>query len=213
MQVQESSAEDVSRLVFASPRLDAIAAAFAETEKDGRLKDADVVVRQMVRQPIGRNEELRTRESHDQLQPVQTCLEIVPSPSSIRATLRACNLLLLEQEGPSHPKRSFIQRFALASGQLQARQWSRDQASKVRQQETADVIARAIIAESGGEQGPQIDGGYRLYLGGTSVCCRVLSKFTTTRAPRPARASVVGEQARTGGAKLLSSRSSGRTEG
>ena len=61
---------DVSRLVLRPSRLDLKAAAVAGTQEDGRLEDADVVVRQMLRQPIGRNEELRVRECHDLLQPI-----------------------------------------------------------------------------------------------------------------------------------------------
>ena len=54
----------------ASSRVDLKAAAVAATQEDGRLEDADVAVRQMLRQPIGRNEELRVRECHDLLQPI-----------------------------------------------------------------------------------------------------------------------------------------------
>ena len=84
LQVEESRAGHVSRLVLRPARLDA-EAAVAATQEDRRLEDADVVVRQVFGQPVGRNEELGVRECHDQLQCVWACIEVACSRPSIRA--------------------------------------------------------------------------------------------------------------------------------
>lgn len=61
---------------MAHRQLITIAAAIAGTEEDCLFEDADVVVLQVVRQPAGRNEEMRMRKGLDQLQQVWACLEV-----------------------------------------------------------------------------------------------------------------------------------------